>query len=66
MKNQVISREPGLLPYIYVQDIDGTVAQIKEHGGDVVHAPYPEGNLWVAVFRDPAGTVMGLWHAGPR
>ena len=66
MKTQVVSREPGLLPYIYVEDIDETVVRINEHGGDVVDAPYPEGNLWVAVFRDPAGNVMGLWHAGPR
>jgi predicted enzyme related to lactoylglutathione lyase len=66
MSDQAISREPGLLPYIYVEHIDETVERITAHGGQVVVAPYPEGTLWVATFRDPAGNVMGLWHEGPR
>ena len=60
------SREPGLLPYIYVDRIDEVVARVAANGGEVVKAPYPEGNLWVALFHDPAGNVMGLWQAGPR
>ena len=40
----VISREPGLLPYIYVDHIDGAVERVAAHGGEVVRAPYPEGN----------------------
>jgi hypothetical protein len=32
----------------------------------IVHGPYPEGDLWVATFRDPAGDVLGIWHAGDR
>ena len=66
MRDQAISRQPGLLPYIYVDHIDETVERIMAHGGVVVVAPYPEGTLWVATFRDPAGNVMGLWHDGPR
>jgi uncharacterized protein len=66
MSDQVPSRQPGLLPYIYVDRIDETVARIEAEGGAVVAAPYPEGELWVATFRDPAGNVMGLWHAGAR
>lgn len=61
-----ISREPGLLPYIYVNGIDNILQKIEARGGQVVKAPYPEGNLWVATFRDPAGNVIGLWQAGPR
>jgi uncharacterized protein len=61
-----ISREPGLLPYIYVDRIDDTIEQIEALGGEVVKAPYPEGNLWVATFRDPAGNVLGLWQEGAR
>ena len=64
--DQAISREPGLLPYIYVDHIDDTIRQIKAHGGGVVKAPYPEGTLWVATFRDPAGNVLGLWQEGTR
>ena len=60
------SREPGILPYIYVDRIDDTVKRIATHGGQLLIAPYAEGNLWVATFRDPAGIVMGIWQAGPR
>jgi hypothetical protein len=60
------SREPGLLPYIYVDRIDEIVAQVAKQGGEVVKLPYPEGDLWVATFRDPAGNLMGIWQAGPR
>jgi predicted enzyme related to lactoylglutathione lyase len=61
-----IAREPGLLPYFYVNRIDEAVAQVVAEGGEVVRAPYPEGNLWVATFRDPAGNLIGLWQEGPR
>jgi predicted enzyme related to lactoylglutathione lyase len=61
-----ISREPGLLPYIYVDHIDETLKQVVAEGGEVVTAPYPEGNLWAATFRDPAGNVIGVWQEGPR
>jgi predicted enzyme related to lactoylglutathione lyase len=62
MTDQAISREPGLLPYIYVNHINDTIQQIEAQGGEVVKAPYPEGNLWVATFRDPSGNVIGLWQ----
>src|SRR5437899_1623436 len=39
---RVIAREPGLLPYVYVERIDDAVARIAAHGGEVVKAPYPE------------------------
>ena len=60
------SREPGILPFIYVDRIDDIVARIATQGGQIVTAPYAEGDLWVATFRDPAGNVMGIWQAGPR
>ncbi len=61
-----VGREPGLLVYMYVDRIDETLAKITDAGGEVVRAPYPEGELWVATFRDPAGNVLGVWQAGPR
>ena len=64
--DQAISREPGLLPYIYVGHIDDILKQVEAMEGEVVKAPFPEGNLWVATFRDPAGNVLGLWQEGPR
>lgn len=63
---RAISREPGILPYIYVESVDGALEQIVTHGGEVVTAPYPEGPLWVARFRDPSGNVIGIWKAGSR
>jgi predicted enzyme related to lactoylglutathione lyase len=59
---RAISGEPGLLPYIYVDRIDQTMAKIAANGGQVVRAPYHEGDLWVATFRDPAGNVIGVWQ----
>jgi predicted enzyme related to lactoylglutathione lyase len=66
MVGRPISREPGLLPYIYVDRIDNAVNRIVACGGEVLKPPYPEGNLWVALFRDPAGNVIALWQEGPR
>jgi predicted enzyme related to lactoylglutathione lyase len=63
---RTVSREPGLLPYIYVERIDEIVARVVARGGEVVKPPYPEGDLWVATLRDPAGNVLGIWQVGPR
>ena len=60
------SQEAGVLPYIYVHGIDAVLERIKDHGGEVVKSPYPEGDLWVATFRDPGGSVIGIWQQGPR
>jgi predicted enzyme related to lactoylglutathione lyase len=64
--DQDVSREPGILPYIYVEGVDATIEKIVANGGEVVREPYPEGDLWVATFRDPAGNVLGIWQAGGR
>ncbi len=60
--DRAISRKPGLLPFIYVDRIEETVARVVPSGGEVVKAPYPEGNLFVAAIRDPAGNMIGLWQ----
>jgi predicted enzyme related to lactoylglutathione lyase len=58
--------EPGVLPYISVDDIDAAaVHRITERGGAIVRPPYAEGDLRVATFRDSAGNVIGIWQA-PR
>jgi hypothetical protein len=63
MRDQVAAREPGLLPYVYVDDLDRACASVTEQGGEIVTAPYSEGELRIATFRDPAGNVLGLWQA---
>jgi predicted enzyme related to lactoylglutathione lyase/uncharacterized glyoxalase superfamily protein PhnB len=59
------AREPGLLPYVWVDDIEATVGLVEAHGGEIVKAATPDapgGNCWIASFRDPAGNVMGLYQ----
>ena len=60
--DRAISRDPGLLAYFYVDRIHDAMGRVVAHGGEVVKAPYPEGNLWVATVRDPAGNMIGLWQ----
>ncbi len=62
----VPDREPagdaGVLPYVFVRSVDETLALATAHGGSVAEAPYAEGGLRVATFRDPAGNVVGVWQ----
>jgi len=48
------------------ETLDETLEKVSAHGGAVVNSPYPEGDLWVATLRDPAGNVVGIWQRGPR
>jgi len=61
-----VAGEAGVRPYIFVERIDETLDKVVTRGGEIVTAPYPEGDLWVATFRDPAGNVVGVWQQGPR
>jgi uncharacterized protein len=66
MTDLPVAGEAGVVPYIYVQDIDETLAKITGAGGTVSVTPYREGDLWVAMTRDPAGNAIGVWQHGPR
>jgi uncharacterized protein len=66
MSDRPVSGEAGVRPYIYVERLDDALDKVAAHGGELVEAPYPEGDLWVATFRDPAGNVVGAWQHGPR
>jgi uncharacterized protein len=61
-----VAGEAGVRPYIYVERADETLEKVSAHGGTTLAAPYQEGDLWVATFRDPAGNVLGAWQRGPR
>jgi predicted enzyme related to lactoylglutathione lyase len=56
--------EAGVLPYVFVEDVDETLEKVVAQGGEIVIQPYPEGNLRVATFRDPDGNVIGVWQQG--
>lgn len=64
------SRAPGLLPSIWVDRIDATLARVVAHGGEVAQARHKNGPdpgaQWIAWFRDPAGNVLGLYQEGER
>jgi len=60
-----VAGEAGILPYVFVERVDETLEKVIAHGGEVVTPPYPEGDLRVATFRDPAGNVVGVWQQGP-
>jgi uncharacterized protein len=59
---RVASREAGVLPFIYVEDIEAAIARVSSSGGEIVKAPYAEGDVRVARIRDPAGNLVGLWQ----
>jgi hypothetical protein len=59
------AREPGLLPYIWVDDIDPVLTKVTTNGGEIVDAPHldsPNGTGWIATFHDPAGNLIGLYR----
>ena len=59
-----VAGEAGVRPYIYVESVRATLERVTASAGVVVDAPYPEGDLCVATFRDPAGNVVGVWQRG--
>jgi predicted enzyme related to lactoylglutathione lyase len=66
VSDHLAATQPGLLPYIYVDQVNDTIERILAHGGEIVTDPFPEGLLTVAVFRDPAGNAIGLWNDTTR
>jgi uncharacterized protein len=61
-----VAGEGGVRPYVFVENLGETLAKARALGAEVVEDPYPEGDLWVALIRDPGGNVVGVWQQGPR
>lgn len=64
-----VARDFGLLPYIWVDNIDATLVQVGAHGGIVVDPPHPDSpgsTSSIATFRDPAGNLIGLYQEDLR
>ena len=61
-----VAGESGVRPYVFVEDVDAAIERVVAAGGAVLTPPYPEGDLWVATFRDLAGNVIGIWQRRPR
>jgi len=66
MPDLPVGGDAGVRPYIYVEHIGESLGRVTAHGGQVAVPPYPEGDLWVALFRDPAGNIIGVWQQGAR
>jgi uncharacterized protein len=64
--NRAVPSQPGILPYVYVNDVDEVLRTASSLGGETEQDPYPEGNLLVARLRDPAGNVIGIWQEHAR
>ena len=59
------SRDPGLLPYVWVNDIQGIITRARAHGAEIVDSPHPDSpgsTSTIATFRDPAGNLIGLYQ----
>ncbi len=52
----------GVVVYVLVDDIDGTLRKAIELGGKVVTPKTPQGPGFRACFSDPSGNVLGLWE----
>ena len=62
MSDLLVAGDTGVLIYVYVDNVDETLRKVSAHGGEIARQPYPEGDLRVATFRDPAGNVVGVWQ----
>jgi uncharacterized protein len=56
------STEPGLLIYIWVDDIAAAVDEVVAAGGEIVQPIGVDAPELTARFRDPAGNVLGLYQ----
>jgi predicted enzyme related to lactoylglutathione lyase/uncharacterized glyoxalase superfamily protein PhnB len=59
------AHKPGLLPYIWVDSIAATLTKVTAKGGTVLegtHPDNPSSTSLIAIFRDPAGNMMGLYQ----
>lgn len=55
--------DAGVLVYMRVDDVEASLQQIVDAGGEVVLPPTQEGESLVhATFRDPAGNVLGIFQ----
>jgi predicted enzyme related to lactoylglutathione lyase len=56
------ARNPGLLIYVMVDDVQSTVQAIVANGGTIVQEVGSDAPEITARFADPAGNVIGLYQ----
>ena len=52
----------GVIPWIYVTSVEETRQRVRDHGGEILGVPTPEGDTLLCRFHDPAGNVLGFWQ----
>lgn len=60
-----IARQPCLLPYIWVDNTDATLAKVTARGGTIVDPPHPDSpasRSTIAIVHDPVGKLLGLYQ----
>ena len=58
------AQDPGILPSIWVKDIEAHVATIEANGGEIIERPHPDSPdsvCLIATFRDPAGNTLRIY-----
>jgi uncharacterized protein len=64
-RDRAVPSEPGLLIWIRVEDVAIALAAVEQHGGAIVSPATPQKAVEaIAMFRDPAGNVLGVFHEG--
>lgn len=66
MRGKPARADTGVLPFVYVDDLDAALRRVEQHGGSIEHAARPEGTLRVASVRDPEGNRIGVWTETAR
>lgn len=56
------AKDSGIVPYFTVDSVAEAAARAPDHGGEVIDAPFREGDLLVSRLRDPEGNVIGIWQ----
>lgn len=62
MRDLPVAGAGGVRPYVFVEDVHATLDRVTANGGEAATPAYPEGDLMVATFRDPAGNEIGVWQ----
>jgi hypothetical protein len=55
-------QSPGPIPYLVVEDLQGTIDKVEKAGGRIIARRMPfAGGGEVGLVADPDGNVLGLW-----
>jgi predicted enzyme related to lactoylglutathione lyase len=67
MKHPIAGMPSAWLPYVEVDDIDGSTGKVKSLGGTVMKdVTEVDGMGWFSIILDPTGAALGLWKPKAR